>query len=134
MNDIEQPYDDNYWKIEAWKAAVRLTVDIDKIFSNFSEHYISRDLMDISLDLSSHISLGFEERSYSRSVYWLRKAKQLCTTIRSRLYVAKELMIANENTIEKLIEQAREVATLLSKSMEITKSIKQFKETTQKSD
>lgn len=124
MNDIAQPYDDNYWKIEAWKAAVCLTVDIDKIFSNFSEHYISRDLMDITLDLSSHISLGFEEHSYARSVYWLRKARQLCTTIRSRLYVAKELMIANENTIEKLIEQAREVATLLSKSMEITREIK----------
>ena len=134
MNDIEQPYDNNYWKIEAWKAAVRLTVDIDKIFSNFSEHYISRDLMDITLNLSSHISLGFEEPSYARSVFWLRKARQLCTTIRSRLYVAKELMIANENTIEKLIEQAREVATLISKSMKMTKNIKHYKNTTQKSD
>ena len=134
MNDLEQPYDDNYWKIEAWKAAVRLTVDINKIFSNFSEHYISRDLLDITLNLSSHISLGFEEHSYARSVFWLRKARQLCTTIRSRLYVAKELMIANENTIEKLIEQAREVATLLSKSMEMTKNIKHHNNTTQKSD
>ena len=130
MNDLEQPYDDNYWKIKAWKAAVRLTVDINKIFSNFSEHYISRDLMDISLDLSSHISLGFEERSYSRSVYWLRKAKQLCTTIRTRLYLAKEMMVVNKNTVEKLIEQAREVATLLSKSMEITKEIKRNSKTT----
>jgi len=129
MNDIEQPYDDNYWKIEAWKAAVRLTVDIDKIFSNFNEHYVSRDLMRITLNLSSHISLGFEERNHSRSIYWLRKAKLLCTTIRSRLYLAKEMMVVNKNTIEKLIEQTREVATLLSKSMEI---IKKYNDTTQK--
>ena len=124
MNDLEQSYDDNYWKIEAWKAAVRLTVDIDNIFSNFSEHYLSRDLMDITMDLSSHISLGFEERSYTRSVYWLRKAKQLCTTIRTRLYLAKEMMVVNKNTVEKLIEQAREVATLLSKSIEVMQELK----------
>ncbi|MCF8334860.1 MAG: four helix bundle protein [Bacteroidales bacterium] len=123
MNDLEQPYDDNYWVIEAWKAAVRLTVDIDKIFSNFTDHYISRDLMTITLDLSSHISHGFEERNPTRSIGWLRKAKQLCTTIRTRLYLAREMMVVNKNTIEKLIEQAREVATLLSKSMEITKDI-----------
>lgn len=133
MNDIQQPYDDNYWKIEAWKAAVRLTVDIDKIFSNFTEHYISRDLMDITLDLSSQISLGFEERNYTRSVYWLRKAKQLCTTIRTRLYLAQEMMVVNKNTVEKLIEQAREVATLLSKSIEMINSIK-HKKNTQKID
>ena len=124
MDDIEQPYDDNYWKIKAWKAAVRLTVDIDNIFSNFSEHYLSRDLMDITLKLSSHISLCFEERSYTRSVYWLRKAKQLCTTIRTRLYLAKEMMVVNKNTVEKLIEQAREVATLLSKSIEVMQELK----------
>lgn len=118
MKISEQPYDDNYWKIAAWKAAVKLTVDIEHIFSNVSDHYLSRNLIAISLDLSSYISLGFEERDYSRSVSWLRKARQLCTTIRTRLYLAKEMMVVNENTIEKLIEQSREVATLLSKSMQ----------------
>lgn len=119
MKIPEQPYDDNYWKIAAWKAAVSLTVDIEQIFSNVGDHYISRNLIAISLDLSSFISLGFEERDYSLSVAWLRKARQLCTTIRTRLYLAKEMMVVNENTIEKLIEQSREVATLLSKSMQI---------------
>ena len=124
MNDIQQPYDDNYWKIEAWKAAIRLTVDIEQVFSTFSDHIISRDLIKISLNLSSHISLGFEERNHGRSVWWLRKARQLCTTIRSRLYLAKEMMVVNNDTIEKLIEQAREVATLLSKSIEVMQELK----------
>jgi|GEM_PF-1255585 hypothetical protein len=124
MNTTAQPYDDNYWKIAAWKAAIRLTVDIEQVFSTFSDHIISRDLIKISLNLSSHISLGFEERNHGRSVWWLRKARQLCTTIRSRLYLAKEMMVVNKDTIEKLIEQAREVATLLSKSIEVMQELK----------
>ncbi|MDZ7777507.1 MAG: hypothetical protein U5L09_18805 [Bacteroidales bacterium] len=71
MNTTAQPYDDNYWKIAAWKSAIRLTVDIEQVFSTFSDHIISRDLIKISLNLSSHISLGFEERNHGRSVWWL---------------------------------------------------------------
>lgn len=130
MKDYKQPLDDNYWKIEAWKTAVSLAVDIEKIFSNFTEHYISRDLQGLALDLSSHISLGFEEQNHLRSVYWLRKAKQLCTTIRTRLYLSGEMMVVNENTIERLIEKVRKVSTLLSKSMEIANDIKLNSNTT----
>lgn len=111
-------FDDNYWAIRAWRSSIDLSVEMEKVFSNFKTHHLLDDMLKIGLEISSQIAIAFEERKPSESARFLENAKHACTKLRTRLYLAKEMMVMNQNIASKLIELTHEVATLLSKALE----------------
>lgn len=112
-------FDNNYWEIKAWRASIALSMEMDKIFSNLSGHHLLDDMLKIGLEISSQIAISFEEREHQLAVKYLGKAKRSCTNLRTRLYLAKEMLLINQNLAMKLIERTREVATLIAKALEI---------------
>lgn len=117
MFEIDSHNDENYWKISAWQAAIALTVEMEHTFKHHNPHFITQDTLLLATELSSQISLGFEEQSPNKSLVWLHRAKQVCTRIRTRLYLAKEMVVLNQKIVTHLIEKTREVATLLTKAI-----------------
>ncbi len=111
-------FDENYWAIRAWRSSISLSVEMEKVFINLTQHHLFDDMLKTGLEISSQIAIAFEERKHQKSIGFLVKAKHACTRLRTRLYLAKEMLILNQNMAVKLIEKTREVATMLSKALE----------------
>ena len=103
--------------ILSWQKARILTRDI---YCATRTHDFARDfglasqIQRASVSIMSNIAEGFERDSNREFLRFLSIAKASCAEVRSQLYIAHDIHYIDEQTLQKLLDQATEIGRLIS--------------------
>ncbi len=111
------PTFDRFEDIDAWQAARQLARAVYGITSEgaFRRDFGLRDQMRRSaVSAMSNIAEGFERDGNKEFRQFLSIAKGSCGEVRSQLYIAKDVGYLDDETYERLHEEATRVSELIS--------------------
>lgn len=107
-----------------WQKSKELCVDIYKHFNESKDFGFRDQITRSSLSIVSNIAEGFERESNKELIRFLYIAKGSCGELRSQLIVAKEISFIDQETAEKLINQAKEISYMLNSLIQTRKNFK----------
>ncbi|MFH0766010.1 MAG: four helix bundle protein [Calditrichota bacterium] len=102
--------------IEVWKRGCRLAIAIFKLVENdkLSKNWVLRDqICRAALSIPSNIAEGYERDSQAEFRRFLLIAKGSCGELRTQLYIIKAIKFADENEIDKLLQECTEISSML---------------------
>lgn len=105
-----------------WQKSKDLCVDIYKHFNELKDFGFRDQITRSSLSIVSNIAEGFERESNKELIRFLYIAKGSCGELRSQLIIAKEISFIDQETAEKLINQAKEISYMLNSLIQTRKN------------
>ena len=110
-----------FWEIDAWKEARKLTNDIYKI--NFSNDFSIRDqVRKSSLSIMANIAEGFGRQSKSEFLRFLDIARGSCSETQSHLFVCHDLGYLNRDRFKELLSLCQKIGKIITGLMKKLKS------------
>lgn len=105
-------------EIEVWKRGCRLAVCIYRLAENdkLANNWGLRDqIQRAAVSIPSNVAEGYERDSLAEFRRFVLIAKGSCGELRTQLYVIKALGFVADNEISELIEECREISSMLKK-------------------
>lgn len=104
-------------EIDAWKRSCRLSVEVYKITNSglFEKNWGLRDQIRKSVvSIPSNIAEGYERESRTEFKRFLFIAKGSCGELRTQLYIAQAIEYIPKNKAEQLIDECKEISSMIS--------------------
>jgi four helix bundle protein len=102
-----------FWDIDAWKEARKLTERIYKI--NFSKDFGLQDqIRRSSLSIMANIAEGFGRQSKTEFIRFLDIARGSCSETQSHLFICKDLGYLNEILFKELLATCQKIGKILT--------------------
>lgn len=100
--------------VDAWKRAHALCIRIYRSMEDSREFIFRGHIFKTALSVSSNIAEGFERQSGREYIQFLNYAKGSCGELRSQLYVAEDLGIVEGNQVRDMIQEAKEISSMIN--------------------
>ena len=101
----------------AWQKGRILTACIYRVSREGQlarDYGLASQMQRAAVSIMSNIAEGFERRRPAEFIRFLAIAKSSCAELHSQLYVALDTGYLDENTFHQLVDQAEEVARIVS--------------------
>ncbi len=100
--------------ILAWQRARGLAEKIYKQFASCKDYGFKDQIQRAVVSIMNNIAEGFERKSNLEFKQFLYIAKGSCGEVRSMLYLAKDVLMLNENTFSGLLAETEVISKMLS--------------------
>ncbi len=103
----------NFEDLEVWKRSCRLSVDVFKLIQPLNLFALKDQMARSALSVASNIAEGAEresEKDFRRFIYI---AKASAGELRTQLYIGLKSGYFEEQQVKHLINEAREIASML---------------------
>jgi len=100
--------------IDAWKRAHALCIRIYRAMEDSREFIFRGHIFKTVMSVSSNIAEGFERQSGREYIQFLNYAKGSCGELRSQLYVAKDLGLVEDTQVREMVQEAKEISSMIS--------------------
>ena len=114
---VEKKKIESYKDLEVWKKAVRFSIEIYHITSEFpvSEQYgITNQLRRASSSIPANIAEGYGRESVKNYIQFLKTARGSLNETETFLYIAFGLKYLNKITLDELISKTTEPGKMLN--------------------
>jgi four helix bundle protein len=105
---------EGFEKLEVWKKACRLVVDVYKAFSECKDFGFKDQICRAAVSVPSNTAEGYERNSPRDFVRFLNIAKGSIGELRTQLYIARELGYLEKEIFEDLLERSKEISAMLA--------------------
>jgi four helix bundle protein len=105
---------EGFEKLEVWKKACRLVVDVYKAFSECKDFGLKDQICRAAVSVPSNTAEGYERNSPRDFVRFLNIAKGSIGELRTQLYIARELGYLEKEIFEDLLERSKEISAMLA--------------------
>jgi four helix bundle protein len=106
------PYQ-SFEELEVWKRACRQSVNIYRLVENSKDFGLKSQIERAGVSVASNIAEGCERDSKKEYIRFLRIAKGSNAELRTQLYLAQELKIAEGAAIQPLVTENKEISAIL---------------------
>lgn len=106
------PYQ-SFEELDVWKRACRQSINIYRLVKNSTDFGLKSQIERAGVSVPSNIAEGCERDSTKDYIRFLRIAKGSNAELRTQLYLAQELKIAENKTIQPLIAENKEISAML---------------------
>jgi four helix bundle protein len=106
------PYQ-SFEELEVWKRACRQSVCIYRLVRNSNDFGLKSQIERAGVSVPSNIAEGCERDSTNDYIRFLRIAKGSNAELRTQLYLAQELKIAEGSVIQPLVSENKEISAML---------------------
>ena len=103
----------NFEVLEVWKRSCRLSVDVFKLIEPLKLYALKDQMARSSLSVASNIAEGAERESEKEFRRLLFIAKASAGELRTQLYIGLRSDYFKESQAKPLINEAREIASML---------------------
>ncbi|MGJ8697806.1 MAG: four helix bundle protein [Verrucomicrobiaceae bacterium] len=106
------PYQ-SFEELEVWKRACRQSVNIYKLVKGTNDYGLKSQIERSGVSVPSNIAEGCERDSAGDYIRFLRIAKGSNAELRTQLYLAQQLQLADSSTIKPLVAENKEISAML---------------------
>lgn len=114
MNGEQDTTGEGFEKLEVWRKASRLAVDVYRAFSDCRDFSFRDQVCRAAVSMASNIAEGYERNSPGDFVRFLNIAKGSCGELRTQLYLANEIDFLQTEHFRKLLERSKEISAMLN--------------------
>ena len=104
---------DAFEKLEVWRRACRLCVELYQVLCNCKEFGFKDQITRSALSVPSNIAEGYERDSSKEFSRFLKIAKGSCGELRTQLYISIEIGFIEKAKALALIQEATEISRMI---------------------
>lgn len=119
--DIMKSVGYGFEKLDCWKEACRIAVDVCKLLEGCSNFSFKDHIQRTAVSISSNIAEGFERGSPKEFVRFLYIAKGSAGELRTQVYIAGRLNYIEMGACDDLIKRCRHISSMIQN---LIKSVK----------
>lgn len=97
-----------------WKESMWLVSEIYKALKNCRDFGFRDQIQRSAVSIPSNIAEGFDRQSNKEFIQYLHIAKGSCSEVRTQLYLAQNLELLSNKSVELLVEKSRQISAMLS--------------------
>jgi four helix bundle protein len=103
----------SFEKLDVWKKACVLAVEVYKILSDCKDYDLKRQMNRAALSIASNIAEGAERNTVPEYIRFLRIAKGSAAELRTQFYIADKIgLISHDISVQK-IRELKEISSML---------------------
>jgi len=107
--------------LDVWKEAMKLSVDIYKIFSNCKDYSFKDQIQRAAVSIPSNISEGYDRNSNKEYIRFLYIARGSCAELRTQLYLSPKLNLIENSLVLDMIDTTKKISAMLFNLIKVRK-------------
>ncbi|TVQ41689.1 MAG: four helix bundle protein [Wenzhouxiangella sp.] len=119
----------SFESLEVWKRASRLAVEVYRALENSKDFGLRSQMTRAAVSVASNIAEGYERGFNKEFVRYLNIAKGSAAELRTQLYIAGEVGQISTEQRTKMVQETREIASMLKGLADARKSSAQEDDT-----
>ena len=114
----------SFEELDVWKRACKLAVEIISVLRNCKEFEIKNQMTKAAISIPSNIAEGAERNSKKEFIQFLHIAKGSAAELRTQIYIAEKTNILTAKTTRPLINETKEISSMLQGLITSQKNLK----------